>query len=678
MNHAPATWISKLRIENFKSIQSAELDFGPLTVLVGANSAGKSSVLQTLVLLSQIVRERGHSSLVNLNGAELQLGTFADIKNSQTRSRGVGLSIDLYSPDDASPRTRRQLRARQSDTDDSFGQVISWGIVLGRPDSTQMGSARITRAELGTNIPEGAVHSVFDPVRQTERLEAAVIHYDRLRRYRRAFGHFGLSRSVDAGELFNARVTAPSWFQRGPSYDAEAPAKGSRTRTLLSILDSGLPRNTFKLSGDSVPLAGAWFGGVVVQYLAARHSDELEDRPKSERPIGSSVPRNRNLAFDEILSQALELLFPRFLEWTEQFDAGENPEPMLSESDLSQFIELLSVLPNRSTGREPRDFERVHLGPVEARIRQGLAERLERTREPHETLHDVQAPFEELPWTLRERLSTSLWYLGPLREDPSPAYRPGQGGGIARLGLKGEYTVPALERFGSSRIAALLPPEPGQPFVIDQLLDRATTPSLTYTSLREAVDKWMSYLGVASAVRVRATGRAGIELAIVDSQTDVERTLTDVGVGVSQLLPVVVMCLRAEHGDVVLVEQPELHLHPAPQQALGDFLLAMALSGRQLIVETHSEYLINRLRLRMAEDDTQTTAGSVKIIYAERREGKTHFRSIQPNSYGSFDDWPDDFFDQAPKETEAILRAAMSKRRRQRERLAQEEPALES
>jgi predicted ATPase len=133
------------------------------------------------------------------------------------------------------------------------------------------------------------------------------------------------------------------------------------------------------------------------------------------------------------------------------------------------------------------------------------------------------------------------------------------------------------------------------------------------------------------------------------------------------------MCLQAQRGDVVLIEQPELHLHPAPQQALGDFLLAMSMSGRQIIVETHSEYLINRLRFRMAQDDTETVTDLVKIIYAERKKGSTEFRPIKPNAYGSFDDWPDDFFDQAPKETEAILRAAMAKRKRQRAHASRDE-----
>jgi predicted ATPase len=113
----------------------------------------------------------------------------------------------------------------------------------------------------------------------------------------------------------------------------------------------------------------------------------------------------------------------------------------------------------------------------------------------------------------------------------------------------------------------------------------------------------------------------------------------------------------------VLLEQPELHLHPAPQQVLGDFLLAIAESGRQLIVETHSEYLINRLRLRVAEDEFGETEGLVRIWYTTRTEGQTSFKEMDPDRFGSFAEWPAGFFDQSPIESERILRAVANKRR---------------
>jgi predicted ATPase len=337
-------------------------------------------------------------------------------------------------------------------------------------------------------------------------------------------------------------------------------------------------------------------------------------------------------------------------------DHGDLPEALLPPWDLDRFTELLSDAPPEI---------------IETTLTLALTKRLEQKRPPQDALSlESRSRFFQLTQILQQRMSNALWYLGPLREDPSPAYRPGQGGGIARLGLKGEYTVSELERFGSIEIEAILPP------IFNENQEQEDSDrALVKISLKEAVDKWMTYLGVASAVRVRETGRAGIELGIVDDQSPTERNLTNVGVGVSQLLPVVVICLRAERGDSVFIEQPELHLHPAPQQALGDFLLAMSISGRQLIIETHSEYLVNRLRLRIAQDDAETVSSLVKLIYAERRDGKTQFRSIKPNAYGSFDDWPENFFDQAPKETEKILRAAMAKRKRQRTEARDRQPA---
>jgi predicted ATPase len=664
MTQAPVPWISKLRIDNFKSIESADLDLGPLTVLVGANSAGKSSVLQTVVLLSQIVRGRSQSSLINLNGDELQLGTFTDINHSPNRNAKVSLSIVLNVPDDL-VRPWRYIRDRTRRENRAVHEIASWGIVLGRPnstgtgsakgrpDSTQIGSAKLTKVQLETMRPEGTVHADFVPTRRRERLDFAAALRDRIRQY---LQEFGFTRSIDTSKAYDARLSGQVQFARRSPFDLDLPGNLGRGGKYFSILENGLPRGIFAITPDSSALAEAWLNGVESQLI---RTDKLSGSDRS-RQTNLAKRRSPSEFPDEIIAG----LFPKFREWVEAFDEGESPEPVLPEADLDRFSELL-----------PRFHrERIERGlhsPVERALVRELSKQLVQERPPQDTLTEASTQFDELVRGLRDRMSNALWYLGPLREDPSPAYRPGQGGGIARLGLKGEYTVPELERFGSIEIEAMLPPDPGKPFslpvvVNDQPAHEAPEHPLARTSLKEAVDRWMTYLGVASAVRARPTGRAGIELGIVDDQTGDERNLTNVGVGVSQLLPVVVMCLRAQRGDVVLMEQPELHLHPAPQQQLADFLLAMSVSGRQLIVETHSEYLINRLRLRIAEDDGEFVSNLVRIIYAERVNGKTNFRPITPNTYGSFDDWPDNFFDQAPKETELILRAAMDKRKRQR------------
>ena len=654
MTSSPRPYISALKIENFKSIEHADLEFGPLTVLVGANSAGKSSVLQALVLLSQIVRERAQSGLVNLNGAELQLGTFADIRHSLSSKRRVAFSVDLYSPDDL-VRPWRMPTARFQDDAGSSEEVLTWRIALTPPDSGQMGSARVRQVELETMRPEGTVRGVFKPTQTRDRAVEAANQRDRIRQFRK---EFGFTRNIAASKFFDAQMKVPFSFRRGRPFDVDVAEHAHPGGKYYAIVDHGLPREIFKIAPDSRALVSIWVNGVELQLIETVDS---QVRQTSEKPVAFKRPTPKEIA------EAANLLFPTFRLWIKEFDAGASPKPVLPQFELTAFAELVPSQYRGMSEVELRD--KGVLGPLRQRLLRELTQRLDGERDLHEMLVPDRSQLNELVWDLRERMA-AVSYLGPLREDPSPAYRPGQGGGSARLGLKGEYTVPALERFGATKIEVMLPPgaeeQDGSPLNAAAGTMAEMRQPISTVTLKEAVDLWMEYLGVASAVRVRETGRAGIELGIIDSQTGSERSLTDVGVGVSQLLPVVVMCLQAQRGDVVLIEQPELHLHPAPQQALGDFLLAMSMSGRQIIVETHSEYLINRLRFRIAEDDTETVTDLVKIVYAERKNGRTEFRSIKPNAYGSFDDWPADFFDQAPKETEAILRAAMAKRKRQR------------
>ena len=88
----------------------------------------------------------------------------------------------------------------------------------------------------------------------------------------------------------------------------------------------------------------------------------------------------------------------------------------------------------------------------------------------------------------------------------------------------------------------------------------------------------------------------------------------------------------------------------------------MSLLGRQCIVETHSEYLIERFRRRIAEDYTDRYRRLISVYFFEMEDGHTKFREVKINEYGSILDWPPEFFDQAADETEKIISAAAAKR----------------
>jgi predicted ATPase len=123
-----------------------------------------------------------------------------------------------------------------------------------------------------------------------------------------------------------------------------------------------------------------------------------------------------------------------------------------------------------------------------------------------------------------------------------------------------------------------------------------------------------------------------------------------------------VQALLAPVDSVLIFEQPELHLHPKVQSVLGDFFLAMALMGKQCVVETHSEYLINRVRVRIVQSHADTVLSNVRIYFAAKEGAVTRFRPVKPNEYGAILDWPEGFFDQSELEAALLLKEQLKKR----------------
>jgi predicted ATPase len=140
--------------------------------------------------------------------------------------------------------------------------------------------------------------------------------------------------------------------------------------------------------------------------------------------------------------------------------------------------------------------------------------------------------------------------------------------------------------------------------------------------------------------------------------------LAQVGFGVSQLLPVLVMGLRQPADGWLLFEQPEIHLHPRLQAELGDFLLCVARAGNGVMVETHSEHLVNRLRRRIAEDETGVLAKLVQILFVHAgTEGNpsSYVEPLDVDESGAIVGCPPDFFPEAADEALAIIRARQRK-----------------
>jgi len=133
--------------------------------------------------------------------------------------------------------------------------------------------------------------------------------------------------------------------------------------------------------------------------------------------------------------------------------------------------------------------------------------------------------------------------------------------------------------------------------------------------------------------------------------------VADVGIGVSQVLPVLVACLVADEGQLVYLEQPEIHLHPRAQTRLADALVKAANRGVRVVVETHSQLLLLALQTRIAEDEIDPER--VMLHWFSRRDdGVTEVSSRVPDDKGAFGDWPEDFSDVERKAENRYLDAA--------------------
>lgn len=256
--------------------------------------------------------------------------------------------------------------------------------------------------------------------------------------------------------------------------------------------------------------------------------------------------------------------------------------------------------------------------------------------------------------TVRNFFTEHLKYLGPLREEPKPVYPLGHTMDSRDVGIRGEHTAAVLNTHSSTVVEYI----PSGQFAADELnLCPKSSP------LSEALLDWLDYMGIVSDVKTADMGNIGVELK-VSLDDGFWHDLTHVGIGVSQVLPIVVSALLADKGTALIFEQPELHLHPRVQTRLADFFLSMAILKKQCIVETHSEYLVNRLRYRSVIAEGNQISDALVIFFVERKDGCSAYQEIKINEFGVIKNWPRGFCDENEENAAKTLKAAMEKRKR--------------
>jgi predicted ATPase len=250
-------------------------------------------------------------------------------------------------------------------------------------------------------------------------------------------------------------------------------------------------------------------------------------------------------------------------------------------------------------------------------------------------LSDLELAFEE---QMRR-----IYYLGPLRAYPERRYS-WAGAQPSDMGRAGDQAIDAI--LASRDRGELLSRGKGRKRV----------------TLEQYVASWLKNLGLIAEFRVApvSEGSQIFQVLVRKMAAGPEALITDVGFGVSQILPVVVLCFYVPEGSTVILEQPEIHLHPAVQANLADVLIdAYKTRNVQIIVESHSEHLLRRLQRRIAESEID--AADVALYFCEAGMKGSSLTRLEIDLFGQIRNWPPDFFGDQFGELAATQKARLAR-----------------
>jgi hypothetical protein len=319
--------------------------------------------------------------------------------------------------------------------------------------------------------------------------------------------------------------------------------------------------------------------------------------------------------------------------------SSEQKRMILSEIHLSSELFDLRFYPHKMTiegqilGKELK-----HVGNEKLRIKEQNLKSLINTLPiiVRRYVFERKGTFEEKNWAIflfirrvmesLQSLIENVGYIGPLRMYPL-RYYVSRGERVADVGTNGEEAIEILQQ------------------------DRALGGDLI-----DRLNRWLKFLGIAKEVSIKEIDPTLFSLEILSSYAPTKVNITDMGFGVSQVIPVIVQSHLMPQYSTLILEQPEIHLHPKAQAALGDLFIDRALKKRKFIIETHSEHLLLRLQRRVAENKIDSEM--IRIYYFDVSEKGVTIRPIKIDSKGQLLNFPKGFMEEGLEEAYKIAMAS--------------------
>lgn len=524
------TGIELGNIRLFEDVGRWDFPFSQLSVLCGTNSAGKSTVLKSLLLLVQsnsAANTRDRAGQLKLMGPLVDLGTYKSLVSHQDVSRDITVSInttDLIKPSYFSDLRKISGRDPSPSEEDDYMPY-----------------------RLKSSFCFGVLDKYCDPKKDD---------FDLL------FKSEEIEEKTKTSEAYLKRASFRFETEEGLSLEWEILLRSKQVRKMEA------PDYEILIPGD---------------YLSAIRGYRLMEVPRV--PLGSFTR----------IECFLRGILPSGL-W------AKSRRPERGEEDHQEMYFPLPPLLRQICSDFVDELEEIHyIGPLRS-----PAKRYYFT--PLDSAPQMDAAGDFLPYVFRDRGEINVYYIPP----------------------------------GDQR-------------------ERITS------TLATAINVWLHYLRTGESLN--GVDAASLQEIGTSYEKDVlfeftlksfgeeSHSLADSGFGYSQLLPIVVRGLIAEIDDTIIIEQPELHLNPALQVRLAEFLAALALTDRNLIIETHSEHIVNALRVLAAEDLTGRLSSNYAILYLDTEGGRPTLRHLEVEEDGTIPEWPRAFMGEAMKLSSRLLKA---------------------
>lgn len=623
--------ISSWSVTNFKSIrEQVALHFAPLTLFAGENSAGKSTLIQNILLTAQTLQSSVVSRSVILNGRLARLGTFNDIRSNSGQTNSISVLFELKEAELEQPLFQQSLR-------------------VGRYYYVGSGDYHRTMAatRCAYSFSGGSGESEGEAFQLQPRLESGSVTFISSNPDTESV-EFSFARHGESREQVLSRVGVTQL-----ALNVAPSSLDYRVTSVTPLASTRYYRGPRNSTNTGVVLRHFLPAGIAVAFdKVAEQVDstyEALTEPNARYMYGNwgepSTELLKNETAQKIYTTAVETV-------------AKNAAPFMTENirrELTTLKNDFSVLAiSRLTERLPASI-RKELQAVLAEQEQEMKLALRGARPPSRELTVVPpaGPIAFASDYITTFFSERVRYLGPLRDEPKPVYPLSGQNDPNDVGLRGEHTAAVLDTHRNTEIRFIS----SKAFPFSKVSDII----VQNNTLGQAVSDWLAYIGIGDDFDTADKGKLGHELKVVTSRGSELHDLTHVGVGVSQALPILVLSLLAEPGSTLIFEQPELHLHPRVQTRLADFFVSLIFSGKQCIVETHSEYLVSRLRyLAALAEDTQIV-DKLKMYFVEKDADQSVYKEVEMSERGVIANWPGGFFDETERNAAAILEAQLRK-----------------